>query len=156
MDELDALYKFNVATEEEAKRNLAAEPASGEDTHGSPELDADAAKLVAMGADPGPTFAELFAPPPPPPQGEEEIAQALAKELFGLHYAARWPIIAAALRQRAAEATRAENEACAKEAEQQAHEFLSPEYAVGQPLSSFAERFACSKIAAAIRGRIKP
>ena len=44
---------------------------------------------------------------PPPTQGEEETAQVLAKELFGLHYAARWPIIAAALRQRADEATEA-------------------------------------------------
>lgn len=28
--------------------------------HGSPELDADAAKLEAIGADPGPTWQELF------------------------------------------------------------------------------------------------
>lgn len=44
-------------------------------THGSPELDADAAKLTALGADPGPTDAELAAmlgldvpevPAPPP------------------------------------------------------------------------------------------
>lgn len=28
-------------------------------THGSPELDEDACKLEAMGADPGPTFQEL-------------------------------------------------------------------------------------------------
>jgi hypothetical protein len=28
--------------------------------HGSPELDADAAKLAAMGQDPGPTFAEVW------------------------------------------------------------------------------------------------
>jgi hypothetical protein len=56
-----------------------------------------------------------------------------------------------ALRQRADEATRAEREACARIAEQQAQEFLSPEYAVGQPLSSFSERFACGQVAAAIR-----
>ena len=28
-------------------------------THGSPELDADAAKLLALGADPGPTLREI-------------------------------------------------------------------------------------------------
>ena len=28
-------------------------------THGSPELDTDAAKLLALGADPGPTLCEL-------------------------------------------------------------------------------------------------
>jgi hypothetical protein len=40
---------------------LASESASGEATHGSPELDEDAAKLAAMGADPGPTFADVQA-----------------------------------------------------------------------------------------------
>lgn len=35
-------------------------------THGSPELDADAAKLLAMGADPGPTIDELFGEPEAP------------------------------------------------------------------------------------------
>lgn len=36
------------------------------DTHGSPEMDEDAVKLVAMGADPGPTFAQLETTPYPP------------------------------------------------------------------------------------------
>lgn len=31
------------------------------DTHGSSELDADAAKLIALGGDPGPTFLNLAA-----------------------------------------------------------------------------------------------
>ena len=34
-------------------------------THGSPELDEDARKLEAMGADPGPTFADLDPDPEP-------------------------------------------------------------------------------------------
>ena len=42
-------------------------------------------------------------------------------------------------------------EECAKVAEAQAQEFLSPEYATGQPLSSFQERFACGQVASAIR-----
>ena len=33
--------------------------ARGLGAHGSPELDADAAKLIAMGADPGPTLEDL-------------------------------------------------------------------------------------------------
>lgn len=47
----------------------------------------------------------------------------------------------------------AEREACAKVAEAKAVDFLSPEYASGQPLSSFSERFACKQIAEAIRAR---
>ena len=46
-----------------------------------------------------------------------------------------------------------EREACAKVAEATGQEFLSPEYATGQPLSSFAERFACDQVAKAIRQR---
>ena len=46
-----------------------------------------------------------------------------------------------------------EREACAKEAEAQAAFFLSSEYATGQPMSSFMERFACKQVAAAIRCR---
>lgn len=42
-------------------------------------------------------------------------------------------------------------EECAKIAEAKAVEFLSPEYAAGQPLSSFSERFACGQVASAIR-----
>lgn len=42
-------------------------------------------------------------------------------------------------------------EECAKVAEAKAVEFLSPEYATGQPLSSFNERFACEQVASAIR-----
>jgi hypothetical protein len=44
-----------------------------------------------------------------------------------------------------------ERERCAKLADNKAVEFLSPEYATGQPLSSFAERFACTQVAEAIR-----
>lgn len=42
-------------------------------------------------------------------------------------------------------------EECASIADAQAIEYLSPEYATGQPLSSFSERFACGQIAEAIR-----
>lgn len=42
-------------------------------------------------------------------------------------------------------------EAAAKECIKQRELFLSPEYAVGQPMSSFAERFACSDIERHIR-----
>lgn len=42
-------------------------------------------------------------------------------------------------------------ENAAKIAEAKALEFLSPEYATGQPLSSFNERFACEQVASAIR-----
>jgi hypothetical protein len=52
------------------------------------------------------------------------------------------------------ECIKQEREACAKVAEDQAQEFLSPEYATGQPLSSHSERFACKAVAAAIRARI--
>ncbi len=42
-------------------------------------------------------------------------------------------------------------ERCAKVCEEQARDFLSPEYATGQPISSINERFACDECAAAIR-----
>ena len=42
-------------------------------------------------------------------------------------------------------------EFCAQACEQQRDEFLSPEYATNQPLSSFNERFACDQCATAIR-----
>lgn len=47
-------------------------------------------------------------------------------------------------------------EEAAQVCEQQSREFLSPQYAVGQPLSSFAERFACGECAKAIRARLTP
>mgnify|MGYP001568289272 CR=1 FL=1 len=46
-----------------------------------------------------------------------------------------------------------EREAILKIIEEQEQAFLSPQYAVNQPLSSLAERFACKQIAAAIRAR---
>ncbi|HQR14190.1 MAG TPA: hypothetical protein PLZ37_06475 [Nitrospira sp.] len=42
-------------------------------------------------------------------------------------------------------------EEAARIAEAKAVEFLSPEYATGQPFSSFNERFACEQVASAIR-----
>jgi len=42
-------------------------------------------------------------------------------------------------------------ERCAQACEDQAASFLSPQYATGQPLSSFQERFACQQCADAIR-----
>ncbi len=42
-------------------------------------------------------------------------------------------------------------EDAAKVCEDQQQVFLSPQYATGQPLSSFHERFACGQCAAAIR-----
>jgi hypothetical protein len=51
------------------------------------------------------------------------------------------------------DAVRAEREACVKIAEDQQQAFLSPDYAVGQPMSSHAERFACGCVADAIRAR---
>jgi hypothetical protein len=45
-------------------------------------------------------------------------------------------------------------ENAAKIAEAKALEFLSPEYATGQPLSSFNERFACEQVASAIRAAV--
>lgn len=50
-----------------------------------------------------------------------------------------------------ARAILAERERCAKVCEAAAKQFLSPEYATGQPLSSFAERFACDTCAEGIR-----
>lgn len=50
------------------------------------------------------------------------------------------PVDAAAMRER-----------CAQACEDQAASFLSPQYATGQPLSSFPERFACQQCADAIR-----
>ena len=50
-------------------------------------------------------------------------------------------------------AVAAEREACATVAEAKAQDYLSPEYATGQPFSSHAERFACKQVAEAIRTR---
>lgn len=38
-----------------------------------------------------------------------------------------------------------------KLAKRQQYAFLSPEYATGQPMSSFSERFACDRIIEALR-----
>lgn len=46
-------------------------------------------------------------------------------------------------------------EEAAKVAETCRDEFLSPQYATPQPIGSVAERFACSKVAEAIRSLIK-
>lgn len=54
---------------------------------------------------------------------------------------------------RAEKALTQEREQCAKVAEACKEDFLSEEYAVGQPTSSFEERFACDVVAAAIRSR---
>ena len=53
------------------------------------------------------------------------------------------------------EALRTAREACARVAEAKAQDYLSPEYATGQPFSSHAERFACKQIAEAIRAMQK-
>jgi hypothetical protein len=53
--------------------------------------------------------------------------------------------------ERMEERVRAESERCARIAEETAEYFMSEEYATGQPLSSFDERFACKQVAKAIR-----
>ena len=53
----------------------------------------------------------------------------------------------------AAKATASEREACAKVCEKQIKIFLSPQYATGQPLSSFRERHAVASCVEAIRAR---
>lgn len=50
-------------------------------------------------------------------------------------------------------AVAAEREACAQIAHDAMIDFLSPEYATSQPISSFGERFACNRIMKAIRAR---
>lgn len=47
-------------------------------------------------------------------------------------------------------------EAAAKACEDQQQVFLSTQYATGQPLSSFQERFACGRCAEAIRALKTP
>src|ERR1035437_2949419 len=46
-------------------------------------------------------------------------------------------------------------EECAKVAEAQKKDFLSPEYASNQPFGSICERFACDEVAKAIRALIE-
>ena len=55
-----------------------------------------------------------------------------------------------------ARAVEAERERCAVICEEQAQVFGSEEYAFGQPMSSFKERFACKSIAAEIRNGTNP
>lgn len=50
-----------------------------------------------------------------------------------------------------AEATARERERCIAAIEAQKAIFMSPEYATGQPLSTFQERFACDQCIEAIR-----
>jgi hypothetical protein len=47
-------------------------------------------------------------------------------------------------------------EECARIADSQAQEFLSPEYAANQPFGSFCERFACDEVAKTIRALADP
>lgn len=64
-------------------------------------------------------------------------------------------IIRAAYMQQARAAIRAAAplilDMAAGECEKRREDFLSPEYATGQPLSSFSERFACNECASAVR-----
>jgi hypothetical protein len=116
-----------------ARAALAAEPASGEADPRLALYDLETSGLH-----------ELAFPPPPPMQGDEETARRILESRLqqGGTWLAQRDIdaLAAALRQRADEATRAENEACAK----------------------IADSFTCGlcgmdgKSAAAIRARIKP
>lgn len=64
------------------------------------------------------------------------------------------PEYTAYLHERVARAILAERERCARVCEAAAEQFLSPEYATGQPLSSFAERFACDTCAEGIRSGV--
>lgn len=54
------------------------------------------------------------------------------------------------LARHAAQARREALREAVKACEEQRESFLSPDYAVNQPLSSFSERFACSQCADAI------
>lgn len=45
-------------------------------------------------------------------------------------------------------------EECAREVEQAERDYLSPQYATGQPWSSLSERMACRSVAARIRSRL--
>ncbi len=89
----------------------------------------------------------------------EEKAREIATEAGKLSRAANWQLVESALEVAIAEALRdARNDAleeAAKVAETCRDEFLSPQYATPQPIGSVAERFACSKVAEAIRSLIK-
>lgn len=52
------------------------------------------------------------------------------------------------------QARRQAYEECAAICEAQKQEFLSEQYAVGQPISSIRERFACTQIEEAIRAKL--
>ena len=81
----------------------------------------------------------MFDPPPQIDFQQSEMLQA------GIAHALK------TLRAERDAAARDMRERCAKVAEGKAQEFLSPEYARHQPLSSAAERFACGEVATAIR-----
>ena len=82
-----------------------------------------------------------------------EVEQWAAQSLKEDDCRKSWQARALAAESSLSEAVKAEREACAKVAEAKAVEFLSPEYATGQPFSSFNERFACEQVATAIRSR---
>lgn len=102
-------------------------------------------------------------------QADRDAAANLYLDLEGLPYRPRdlavaedhrsgdldqHPSIQAFARHRIESAAQARREAikeAARACEDQMQVFLSPEYATGQPLSSFHERFACGQCAAAIR-----
>lgn len=79
----DALQAFVIAdalrTFDQTRDESEVMPHTG--THGSPELDEDAAKLVTLGADPGPTFATAPAMGADPPW-----LKRLAKEIRDEHF----------------------------------------------------------------------
>jgi len=88
-------------------------------------------------------------------QSRPDLLKVMMAEKFEIKYPA--PADTPTLLQRALtaeSAVAAAYENAAKIAEAKALEFLSPEYATGQPLSSFNERFACGQVASAIRAAV--
>ena len=88
----------------------------------------------------------------PTPDWTSEIVEAMAKELRALprihfSYGGAEEAAKAAL----AAALPMILEKAAKECDEQAQDFLSPQYATHQPLSSLEERFACRQCATRIR-----
>lgn len=76
----------------------------------------------------------------------------LREELNAVHMAKfNYEEQVASLRVQLASARKAAIEECAKVAEAEAQEFLSPEYAANQPFGSTCERFASGEVAKAIR-----